>query len=321
MKDSKRKEIQRKEVEDALGIKRGVHTKPIISFKVYRIIRICLLAALPVVYFLCSPFIIVVLLAWIVLLFITRSLEKNYNAGLKKDLCTKLPKTDSVLCILLILLVAISVTVSSVSTTTRKTPFDGMTSEQLQEKLEDFDFDDSEFVWIQVKSKLKDIGSAMTGTRWLFQEERGFRGGPGGGSFGGFGGKPDMGDFEPPEGMQPPTGGKPDMSEMLSNMPFSMVFQSIVKAVSTGMLIAIIAVGILSLRKMSKLDLSDEELTEKQRKKRRLQEEKRLAEENAKKNFFSMEKANFSEIEKELLADLAFLFEPDEEQIEQDSEE
>ncbi len=317
MKDSKRKEIRRKEVEDALGIKREENTKPIISFKAYRIIRICLIAALPVVYFLCSPFIIVVLLAWIALLFITRSLEKNYNAGLKKDLCTKLPKTDSILCILLVILVAVSVTVSSVSTTTRKTPFDGMTSEELQEKLDDFDFDDSRFVWIRIESKLKDIGSVMTGTRWLFQEERGFRGGFGGG----FGGKPDMGNFEPPEGMQPPTGGKPDMSEMLSNMPFSMVFSSIVKAVSTGMLIAIIVVGILSLRKMSKLDLSDEELTEKQRKKRRLQEEKRLAEENAKKNFFSIEKANFSEIEKELLADLAFLFEPDEENVEQDSEE
>ncbi len=320
MKKSKRKEIQRKEVEDALGIKRGVNTKPLISFKVYRIIRICLIAALPVVYFLCSPFIIVVLLAWIALLFITRSLEKNYNAGLKKDLCTKLPKTDSVLCILLVILVSVSATVSSLSTTTRKTPFEGITSEELQEKLDGFDFDDSQFVWIRIESKLKDIGSVMTGTRWLFQEERGFRGGPGGG-FGGFGGKPDMGNFEPPEGMEPPTGGKPDMSEMLSNMPFSMVFESIVKAVSTGMLIAIIVVGILSLRKMSKLDLSDEELTEKQRKKRRLQEEKRLAEENAKKNFFSVEKANFSEIEKELLADLAFLFETDEEQIEQDSEE
>ncbi len=315
MKDSKRKEIRRKEVEDALGIKRGVNTKPLISFKAYRIIRICLIAALPVVYFLCSPFIIAVLLAWIVLLFITRSLEKNYNAGLKKDLCTKLPKTDSVLCILLILLVGVSVTISSVSTTSRGTPFDGMTSEQMQERLDDFDFDDSKFVWMRIENKLKDIGSVMTGTRWLFQEERSFRGGPGGG-FGG-GGK---GDFEPPEGMEPPSGGKPDMNEMLSNMPFSMVFQSIVKAVSTGILIAILIVGILSLRKMSKLHLSDEELTEKQRKKRRLQEEKRLAEENAKKNFFSVEKANFAEIEKELLADLAFLFEPDEEETEQNSE-
>ncbi len=310
MKASKRKEIQRKEAEDALGIKRGAKIKPIISFKTYRIIRISLIAALPVVYFLCSPFILLVLLAWIGLLFVTRSLEKNYNAGLKKDLCTKLPKTDGALCILLVILVSVSVTVSSLSTTTRKTPFDGMTSEELAGKLDDFDFDDSKFIWIRIESKLKDIGSAMTGTRWLFQEERGFRGGFGGG----FGGKPNMGDFQPPEGMEPPTGGKPDMSEMLSNMPFSMVFSSIVKAVSTGMLIAIVVVGILSLRKMSKLDLSDEELTEKQRKKRRLQEEKRLAEENAKKNFFSVEKANFSEIEKELLADLAFLFETDEEE-------
>ncbi len=316
MKASKRKEIRRKEVEDALGIKRGINAKPIISFKAYGILRICLLVALPVVYFLCSPFIMVVLLAWIALLFITRSLEKNYNAGLKKDLCTKLPKTDSVLCILLVILVAVSVTVSSLSTTTRKTPFDGMTSEEMQEKLDDFDFDDSKFVWIGIESKLKDIGSVMTGTRWLFQEERGFRGGLGGG----FGGKSDMGNFQPPEGMEPPTGGKPDMSEMLSNMPFSMVFSSIVKAVSTGMLIAIVVVGILSLRKMSKLDLSDEELTEKQRKKRRKKEEERIAKENAAKNFFSMEKTNYTEIEKELLADLAFLFETDEEETEQDSE-
>ncbi len=315
MKASKRKEIQRKEIEDSLGIKRGTQKKPVISFKVYRILRICLLAALPVVYFLCSPFLIVVLLAWIVLLFITRSLEKNYNAGLKKDLCAKLPKTDSALCILLLILVGVSVAVSSVSTTSKKTPFEGMTDAQLSEKIEKFDFDDSDFVWARIESKLKDVGSLMTGTRWLFQEERGFRGGFGGG----FGGKRG-GDFQPPEGFEPPSGGKPDMGDMLSNMPFSMIFSSIMKAVSTGMLLAIFIVGILSLRKMKKLDLSDEELTEKQRKKRRLQEENRLAKEEAKKNFFSVEKANFSEIEKELLADLAFLFERDGEE-EENSEE
>ncbi len=319
MRNSKRKEIQRKEVEDALGIKRGRNTKPKISFKVYRIIRICLIVALPIVYFLCSPFIIVVLLAWIALLFITRSLEKNYNAGLKKELCTKLPRADSVLCLLLVLLVGISVAVSSISTT-EKTPFDGMTSVELQEKLDKFDFDESDLTWARIESKLKDIGSAMTGTRWLFEEEKAFRGGPFGGGFGGFGGKPDMGDFQPPEGMEPPTGGRPDMNKMLSDMPFSMVFQSIMKAVCTGGLIAIVLAGVLALRKMKKLRLSDEELTEKQRRKRRLQEEKRLAEENAKKNFFSIEKANFSEIEKELLADLAFLFEDFEENEESKEE-
>ncbi len=315
MKASKRRQIRQKEREDALGIKRGKEVTPLLSFDTYRIMRICLLVALPIVYFLCSPFLILLLLAWIALIFVARSLEKKYNEGLRKDLCTKLPKTDSVLCIILVIIVVVSVAVSLVSTTNKGTPFDGMTSEQLEEKLERFDFDDSEFTWRRIESKLKDVGSAMTGTRWLFQEEQSFRGGPGGG-FRGFGGKGDFGDFQPPEGFEPPTGGKPDMSEMLSNMPFSMVFQSIMKAVCTGMLIAVFVAGIMALQKMKKLRLNDDKLTEKERAKRRRKEEERLAKENEAKHFFSMEKVDFTEMEKELLSDLAFLFATDEEKEE-----
>ena len=68
--------------------------------------------------------------------------------------------------------------------------------------------------------------------------------------FGGFGGP----GGEPPEGFSPPSGSDmPDMSELLDNMPFSILFESIVKAVDTGILVVICVCGLVSIRKFKKL--------------------------------------------------------------------
>ena len=94
---------------------------------------------------------------------------------------------------------------------------------------------------MQIWTKAKDFGTLMTGTRYFFREQRGF------GGFGGPGG-------EPPEGFSPPSGSDmPDMSELLDNMPFSIIFESIVKAVDTGMLVVICLCGAFSIRKFKKL--------------------------------------------------------------------
>ena len=114
-------------------------------------------------------------------------------------------------------------------------------------------FDEDEITWRRISNAIKNVTTLSTGTRYLFQEERAFRGGrgPGGG----------MPDFKPPEGFTPPTGmpegmGKPpDMTQILENIPFSIVFESIIKAVNTGMIFIVCIAGVTSLIKLKKLDI------------------------------------------------------------------
>ncbi len=241
------------EIEDDLGIKREKKKKFVLPIKAYKIIKLCLIVALPVVYFLCSPLLILVVLAYIGLLVITHSIEKEYNKGLKKDLRTALPKTDSILCILVLIIALTCICVSSFSTTKNFSPFEGMNQEQMEEMIDMPKFDKGDMTLRKVENALKNVATLSTGTRYLFQSERAFgRGrGPGGG----------MTDFpEPPEGFTPPSGmpegmNPPDMTEMLDNMPFSLVFESIIKAVNSGMLVIVCIAGVASLRKLKKLDI------------------------------------------------------------------
>ena len=253
MKNSDRKRIRRMEMEDDLGIKREKKKKFVLPIKAYKIIKLSLIIALPVVYFLCSPLLILVILAYIGLLVITRSIEKEYNKGLKKDLRTALPKTDSILCILVVIIAITCVCVSSLSTTSRKSAFEGMNQEQIEEVLEFPKFDKGDITARKVENALKNIATLSTGTRYFFQSERTF--GRGRGFGGGMPNFPELPEgFTPPSDM--PNGMKPpDMTEMLENMPFSLVFESIIKAVNTGMLVIVCLAGLASLRKLKKLDI------------------------------------------------------------------
>lgn len=238
MKNSKKDLIHRMEVEDDLGIKRGAKKRFVVPNKVYILIKIILIAAIPVVYFICSPLLVLVVLAYFGLIVITNNIERNYNLGLKKELHIHLPKTDSLLCLLLVLITVVGVVVSSVSMTQRSSMFEGFDDSQLEDVIDEGDFSSADFVWMQIWTKTKDFGTLMTGTRYFFQEQRGF-GGPGG---------------EPPEGFSPPSGSDmPDMSELLDDMPFSIIFESIIKAVDTGMLVVICLCGLFSMRKFKKL--------------------------------------------------------------------
>ena len=165
MKNSKRDLIRRMEVEDDLGIKRGTKKSLAVPDKVYILIKIILIAAIPVVYFICSPLLVVVVLAYFGLIIITNNIEKNYNLGSKKELHIHLPKTDSLLCLLLVLVTVVGVVVSSVSMTQRSSMFEGFDDSQLEDVIEEGDFSSADFVWMQVWTKAKDFGTLMTGNR------------------------------------------------------------------------------------------------------------------------------------------------------------
>ncbi|MCD8372435.1 MAG: hypothetical protein LUD27_03940 [Clostridia bacterium] len=292
MKQSNRDRVRQMEREDELGISRQKNRKPLVSLKVYKILKICLIAAIPVVYFMCSPLLIAVMAGWIVLLVITNSIERSYNAGLKKELRTRFPKTDCILCIIIVALTAICIAVSEISAATHSNNFDGMSGSEISSALKNT----SLMVWHRVESILKNIGSCMTGTRWLFQSEMSLRAS-----------SDDSAVAEAP-------GGGGDLSSMLSDMPFSMIFESIIKAVCTALLLVVVILGILALVKLKKLGVDDVTLSDKERKRRLKMEEERLAKERAKRNYFSVKKSDFSQAEQDLLADLAFLFDPETEE-------
>ncbi len=207
MRASDKKRIHRMEVEDDLGIKRGVKGKFNVPISAYKIIKLCLIVAIPAVYFIYSPLLILVALLYFALIFLTNRMEKNLNCGLRKDLHVHLPKLDSILCVLIIVIAITGTVVSSVSTGQQKSSFEGLNTEQLEEFVKDIDFDDSSFKWMQVKNKIKDFASLLTGNRVFFQEERSF-----GGRFGG--GIPEG--FSPPEGMEPPEDFEPPSGDFKS---------------------------------------------------------------------------------------------------------
>ncbi len=281
------------EKEDALGISRRKRSALAVSPKMYRIMRLCLILAIPLVYFLCSPLLIVVMAVWIFFLFVSNAVEKDMNAGLKSDLCTKIPKTDCILSILAVALAFICVVVSSISMASKSGVFDGMTSSQISSHAGG-NLSTAEFVWMQIWQKLKSFGSLMTGTRYLFQSEMAFRGGGG-------------------DDFSPPAGGSGSLSDMLSDMPFSMVFESVIKAVCTALLVAICVVGVISLYKMWKIQKEMPALTESERIRRLKAAESAMAKRNAERTYFSVKKAEFTDLERELIADLDFLFDPDDE--------
>lgn len=242
--------MRRMQIEDDLGIKRTEKKKTVMPIKVYTTIKLCLIIALPIVYFLCSPLLILIVLAYGGLIFVTNSIEKEYNKGLKKDLCTELPKTDSVLCILVLIVAIVCVCVSSFSTTQKVSPFEGMTETEIEQMIDLPALDETDIAWRRIGNTLEDVATLSTGTRYLFQSKKAFGGGRGSG-----GGMPD---FQPPEGFTPPSGGMgspPDINDMLSNMPFSMVFESVVKAINTGLLVGVCIAGLISLSKLKKLEI------------------------------------------------------------------
>ena len=243
MKHSKKDLIYRMEVEDDLGIKRGVKRRLVLPNKAYILLKLCLIASLPAVYFLCSPLLVLVVLAYFGLVFVTNGIEKNFNLGLKKELRVQLPKTDSLLCLLLVIIAVTGMVVSSVSGQ-QGSMFEGFVPDELEEIIEAGDFSSSDFARQQVLTRIRDFGTLMTGTRYLFQEQQTFGGG--------MMAPPDG--FDPPEGFEPPSDvSVPDISELLEDLPFSIMFSSIVKAVNSALLVLICVCGLLSIRKFKKL--------------------------------------------------------------------
>lgn len=254
MKNSKRDKIRLMKYQDANGIIRSQKKAMHIPIGLYTFIKIALIAAIPMVYFLYSPLLLVVVIAYIALLILTCLIEKEQNDGLRKDLRIHLSKTDSFLCVLLIIIAVVGCVIGSFSMGQRKSMFEGIDQSQIGQSLQEFDFSSSKLKTQQVENKIKEFMSLMTGTRRLFVAEKTFGRFSGGGKFGGMGSMGGSG-MKPPEGFTFPNGKPPKMNDTLQNMPLSTIFKSIVQAVNTALLVVVCFLGVFSLYKMKKFGL------------------------------------------------------------------
>jgi hypothetical protein len=114
MKDKKRREIFLKEQADSQTARRNKNQYQS-RFKKLKVIKIILIILFALCYFLYSPMLLFLCVAYAMLLFYARSIERTANRNLPKRLHISILKFDSVIAFFLILTTAISVTVISFS--------------------------------------------------------------------------------------------------------------------------------------------------------------------------------------------------------------
>ncbi len=245
----------RLEIEDDNCIQKKKKTGFRVSMKTYRRIKLALIIAIPVVYFVYSWLLFFVFAGLSATIVLTNVKEKEFNKGLKKELQSSLPKGDSLLAILVIIISIVSILFSLSTSSQRKSMFQGFNETEIQESIKDFDFefDKGDMIWREIQNQFRNLGNLSTGERIFFQETRRF------GMMGGgmppdgaeppadMGSMPDMPDM--PE-MKPPK----DMSEMMDEIPFSILFSSILKSVNTGLVFLVAGVGVISLMKVRKIE-------------------------------------------------------------------
>ena len=229
-------------IEDDECIRKKKKSEFRISMRGYKILKAVLLAAVPVAYFVWSQLLFPVFAALAATLILAGKKEKQFNKGLKKELHSHLPKGDGILALLVIAVTVVGIVFSVSFSAQKKSVFEGFDETEIEEVVKNEDFGGGRFVWMQIKNQLHTLGNLSTGERVLFKETRRF------GMMGG-GMPPKM-----PEGgtelREPPQ----DMSEILKDMPFEILFSSVLKSVNAGLVLLVFGVGAVSLWKIRKAE-------------------------------------------------------------------
>ncbi len=256
MKRSKKKKQLRMEEQDAKGIsrKKWNHT---ISLKLFVVLKLVCIISIPIVYFVYSPLLVLCMLCYIGLFFLAIMAERRINTSIIKSNHIKIPKLDSALALILVV-VAIFGSIISGTSKTKESTFKNMPNFKFSQNT-NMDFGKiKRQSWLNsVATDLKTFGSILTGERSIFGD-----------------GKQEFGRIKAPENFvvdknnipEMPSGETPDFSEMgeggfdMSNFPkrpnidFSMkdvpveyMFSSITTTVITVLIFSVSGCGLLSL--------------------------------------------------------------------------
>ncbi len=204
---SKRKKIREMEKQDAAGISRKRHQRTM-DFALYAFLKGVLLAALPLVYFLYSPALIFVMLAYAALAYGAILTERGMNKSVIRANHIHIPKFDSVLAAVIVIIAYIGAVI-------------GLFSVSHAPKFAAGDADMAfGGVLMNIRRALMNLGSLLTGERSVL-------------SFG-FG------------AVSPPPGGAPG-APSLEDLPLEYLFSLVLSVLNTVLLCLVLLFGIFSL--------------------------------------------------------------------------
>lgn len=130
---AKKKRIQIMEEQDAKGISRK-KWKFTISPTLFIIIKLILIILIPIVYFVYSPLLILVMIAYVSLFFLARFAEHSLNKSVIRANHIHIMKFDSFIA-LLVIIIAFAGSFSSINNKNKQSAFGGFNSTQVSEML------------------------------------------------------------------------------------------------------------------------------------------------------------------------------------------
>ncbi|MGE4321184.1 MAG: hypothetical protein AB7E61_07030 [Acholeplasmataceae bacterium] len=237
----KARKIRELEKMDAKGISRQRWKFKYSPDKFIKI-KAVLIILIPIIYFIYSPLLVVVMLLYIAMFYLAIATERTLNKSVIKSNHIKIPKFDSAIALVLVTIAFLG-SVFGLS--------DG--------KMGRF----ANTLWTKFLSSLKNFGSLLTGKRALIGGRPIFL----------FGTAP-----TPPDGfvssasefqnlmgdMPPGGGGRPQFDLDITNIPIEFMFSQILSTVQTALVFTVIGVGIFSIwlthKKMKKFEIEINEL-------------------------------------------------------------
>ncbi len=216
--------IKKMEREDSLGISRK-KLKGAINEKTFIILKIISIIAIPLIYFIYSPLLIFTIIFSALMIIFASMAEKKINHTFIKANHMKIPKIDSIVAIVVIL-VAFAGTIINLNT---------------KKKINEAN------TFNEVTKTFKNFGSCLTGARSIIKgNNMGMH----------FGTK----DFDPGKmPSAPPEGGKPPKDFSIEDLPLDIVFSHMISSINTVLIFLVPITGgatlIYYIYKKKKFDL------------------------------------------------------------------
>jgi hypothetical protein len=243
MKRSKKKQQKIIEKQDDAGIsrKKWNHT---INLNLFVILKLVCIVSIPIFYFVYSPVLVICLACYVLLFFLAIMTERRLNTSVIKSNHIKIPKFDSALA-LIVIVVAIFGTFLTSNTQTKQSTFGNMDSTQISSFVDSKDFSGakSSAGWSSFLTSLKNFGSLLTGERSVF--------GSGSSQFGMENAPTDF--KEKTEEMENldiqnmPKMERQSISFSITDLPIKYLFSSILSTVNTALIFSVSIFGAISL--------------------------------------------------------------------------
>lgn len=253
---SNKKKIQRMEFQDANGIsrKKWNHTFPP---NLFIFIKLTLIVLIPIIYFVYSPLLFVLMICYSLLFFVARLSERSLNKSVIRSNHIKIPKFDSAISLILVI-VALCGTFLGTTNKTKTGTFEHMNTSQIEEVSGKGDFKSmrKNSSLAQAKTYLVNLGSLLTGERNVFSTndagDRTFKFGMKDAPSDFVADPSELPDFESMDASEFENmgGGKGNFNKInfsMDNLPLEYTFSSALSSVSTVLIFSVSFFGLISL--------------------------------------------------------------------------